>query len=417
MGYHEIEMRKIIIFCSLFAFQTLASPERKRLRQELLNEYNKHIHPIEDHDLPVNIEIDRVTLIHLDLEPSTSVFTVDIWLSLGWNDPKLAWIPMDYGGIKEMHFNSADLWIPDIQIYNNADEANINHYGMTHCLVQSNGDVIWVPPAHLKAFCTMDITNWPFDTHICKLIIGSWTSNGNQINLTLEEEEVHIIDDFTYFNRQWEIIGPVKGTLQSTFYECCPEPYQDVTYVFKLQRRSIGLAVMVRLPISVVMFMVAFSFLMKQSEVKILMNVLCILICIMYLIYLAWTLPLSRFGVPRVVVLYTIVTVLTAIAILLQIISSNLVLEERLYSPPRLILTFFADYANSLLHLDIQKTQVIQSRRQVEQINNQEDDTKITFADLKEVFAKEWILIAAGLEKVGFCVYTFLFVILTFTIL
>ena len=52
--------------------------------------------------------------------------------------------------------------------------------------------------------------------------------------------------------------------------------------------------------LAVVMFMVAFSFLMKQSEVKILMNVLCILICIMYLIYLAWTLPLSRFGVPRV---------------------------------------------------------------------------------------------------------------------
>ena len=138
-------------------FQTLASPERKRLRQDLLNGYNKHIHPIEDHDLPVNIKIDRVTLIHLDLEPSTSIFTVDIWLSLGWNDPKLAWIPMDYGGIKEMHFNSADLWIPDIQIYNNADEANINHYGMTHCLVQSNGDVIWVCVIHsveiLRFFC------------------------------------------------------------------------------------------------------------------------------------------------------------------------------------------------------------------------------------------------------------------------
>ena len=63
--------------------QILASPDRRRLRQDLLHEYDKHIHPIEDHDLPVNIRIDRVTLIHLDLEPATSVFTVDIWLSLG----------------------------------------------------------------------------------------------------------------------------------------------------------------------------------------------------------------------------------------------------------------------------------------------------------------------------------------------
>ena len=57
-------------------------------------------------------------------------------------------------------------------------------------------------------------------------------------------------DDFYYKNRQWEIIGPVEATLENTFYEGWPEPYQDITYVFKFQRNSLGAAVMVRLPIS-----------------------------------------------------------------------------------------------------------------------------------------------------------------------
>ena len=58
------------------------------------------------------------------------------------------------------------------------------------------------------------------------------------------------------------------------------------------------------------------------------------------------------------VVMYTSVTILTALAILLQIISSNLVYEERLYSPPRILFKFFFDHANPILKLDVYKLQV-----------------------------------------------------------
>ena len=92
--------------------------------------------------------------------------------------------------IWSLHKGPGEIWRPDIQIYNNADEANIKHYGMTQCIVKSDGEVNWVPPGHFKSFCTMDVTNWPYDTQECRLIFGSWTSHGSQINLTLGTRKV-----------------------------------------------------------------------------------------------------------------------------------------------------------------------------------------------------------------------------------
>ena len=82
-------------------------------------------------------------------------------------------------------FRADELWKPDILLYNNADSANVKHYGDTHCLVDKNGAVLWVPPGHFKAYCKLQLKSWPFDTQTCQLKFGSWTSHGNQINLHL----------------------------------------------------------------------------------------------------------------------------------------------------------------------------------------------------------------------------------------
>ena len=92
----------------------------------------------------------------------------------------------DFSVLKFILFFRADeLWKPDILLYNNADSANVKHYGDTHCLVDQNGKVLWVPPGHFKAYCKLQLKSWPFDTQTCQLKFGSWTSHGNQINLHL----------------------------------------------------------------------------------------------------------------------------------------------------------------------------------------------------------------------------------------
>lgn len=64
-----------------------------------------------------------------------------------------------------------------------ADAGDVEHYGSTGVLVYSDGTVLWVPPATLVAMCQLDLTYWPYDTQTCHLTMGSWTHDGDKIDL------------------------------------------------------------------------------------------------------------------------------------------------------------------------------------------------------------------------------------------
>lgn len=63
-----------------------------------------------------------------------------------------------------------------------ADPTDIQHYGNTPLIVHSSGSVVWVPPMTTKTECPMDLTYWPFDTQRCTIYLGSWTTDGFQID-------------------------------------------------------------------------------------------------------------------------------------------------------------------------------------------------------------------------------------------
>lgn len=69
------------------------------------------------------------------------------------------------------------------QLLFSASGNTVDQFGNTHCIVSENGSVIWVPPAKLTTFCTMDLRHWPQDEQICIFTFGSWTYDGIQINI------------------------------------------------------------------------------------------------------------------------------------------------------------------------------------------------------------------------------------------
>ncbi len=125
---------------------------KQRLRAHLMQDYDKSIHPLEDHRDTVNVSL-GMALIHMDLDEKKSLIIVDGWMRLTWNDPNLSWNPDLFDNVTLMHFGAEEIWRPDILLYNNADEANVEHYGKTHLLVDKDGEVLWVPPGHFKAYC------------------------------------------------------------------------------------------------------------------------------------------------------------------------------------------------------------------------------------------------------------------------
>merc|ERR1711935_948037 len=241
---------------------------KQRLRSHLManGKYHKDIHPVLEYSDPVNVSL-GMALIHVDLDERKSLIVVDGWMRMTWDDPSLKWNPDDFDNVTQMHFRADELWKPDILLYNNADSANVKHYGDTHCLVDQNGKVLWVPPGHFKAYCKLQLKSWPFDTQTCQLKFGSWTSHGNQINLHLYRnstsvEKLNLYTD----NREWKIIREITAEKRSTYYQCCPEPYPDVTFTFTLKRDSPAYRAIIVLPCLVIMLMTGCSFLLTPTS-------------------------------------------------------------------------------------------------------------------------------------------------------
>lgn len=82
----------------------------------------------------------------------------------------------------------------------------------TNVVVRNNGSCTYIPPGIFKSTCKIDITWFPFDDQRCEMKFGSWTYDGNQIDLRLSSEEGG--DLSTYItNGEWELISKKMNLL------------------------------------------------------------------------------------------------------------------------------------------------------------------------------------------------------------
>lgn len=54
----------------------------------------------------------------------------------------------------------------------------------SNVVLYSDGTIMWIPCAIYKSSCTIDVKYFPFDEQTCEMIYGSWTYNGNEVDLT-----------------------------------------------------------------------------------------------------------------------------------------------------------------------------------------------------------------------------------------
>ncbi|CAF1403997.1 unnamed protein product [Adineta steineri] len=115
------------------------------------------------------------------------------------------WDPKEFGNIQTIRLPSAQIWTPDILLYNSADE-KFDSTMKVNAVVQHTGDILYVPPGIFKSECSFNIAAFPFDTQYCTLKFGSWTYDDTGINLTAESNKGQL--DAYMKSAEWDLEVP-----------------------------------------------------------------------------------------------------------------------------------------------------------------------------------------------------------------
>ncbi|GAB0089196.1 Neurotransmitter-gated ion-channel [Sergentomyia squamirostris] len=182
-----------------------AGIHEKRLLHDLLDPYNVLERPVVNESDPLQLSFGLTLMQIIDVDEKNQLLVTNIWLKLEWNDMNLRWNTSEYGGVKDLRIPPHRIWKPDVLMYNSADEGFDGTYP-TNVVVRNNGSCLYVPPGIFKSTCKIDITWFPFDDQRCEMKFGSWTYDGFQLDLQLQDEAGGDISSFVT-NGEWDLLA------------------------------------------------------------------------------------------------------------------------------------------------------------------------------------------------------------------
>ncbi|XP_007887377.1 neuronal acetylcholine receptor subunit alpha-9 [Callorhinchus milii] len=288
------------------------------LLKTLFEDYTNALRPVEDTDRALNVTL-KVTLSQIkDIDERNQILTAYLWIRQIWFDAFLTWDRDKYDGLDSIRIPSSYLWRPDIVLYNKADDQS-GESMETNVVLRYDGRVTWDSPAITKSSCVVDVSYFPFDNQRCNLTFGSWTYNGNQVDI----DDALDSGDLTDFveNVEWEVHG-MPATKNVIIYGCCSDPYPDITYTLILKRRSSFYIFNLLLPCVMISSLAPLGFyLSADSGEKVSLGVTVLLALTVFQLMVAESMPPSD-SVPLIGKYYiatmTMITASTALTIIIM---------------------------------------------------------------------------------------------------
>ncbi|CAB1441212.1 unnamed protein product [Pleuronectes platessa] len=299
-------------------------PNQRRLIKELLTSYNRLERPVlnDSHTLTVSLGLSLMQII--DVDEKNQVLTTNIWLQLCWDDNYLQWNPEEYPGVTNMRFPENLIWKPDILLYNSADE-RFDATFHTNILVNSTGSCNYIPPGIFKSTCNIDVRWFPFDVQRCELKFGSWTHGAWSLDLKMVEPD---ITSYTP-NGEWDLVE-VTGKKNNHVYECCPEPYPDITFTLVMRRRTLYYGLNLLIPCVLISTMALLVFLLPaDSGEKISLGITVLLSLTVFMLLVAEIMPPTSDSVPLIAQYFATTLVIVGVSV----IATVLVLQFHHHDP------------------------------------------------------------------------------------
>nr|AJV88491.1 nicotinic acetylcholine receptor subunit alpha 6 isoform 3a8b [Bovicola ovis] len=319
---HMLEVGFVLLLLAL-PKGSIQGPHERLLLNQLLANYNTLERPVSNESDALQVKFGLTLQQIIDVDEKNQILTTNAWLNLEWFDYNLSWNKSQYGNINDLRITPNKIWRPDVLMYNSADEGFDGTYH-TNIVVRYDGRCLYVPPGIFKSTCKMDITWFPFDDQHCDMKFGSWTYDGNQLDLVLKAEDGGASDlsDFIS-NGEWYLLG-MPGKRNIIVYACCPEPYVDVTFTIQIRRRTLYYFFNLIVPCVLISSMALLGFtLPPDSGEKLTLGVTILLSLTVFLNLVAETLPQVSDAIPLLGSYFNCIMFMVASSVVLTVVVLN----------------------------------------------------------------------------------------------
>jgi len=279
-------------------WQDKRETEEFRLLRDLFKHYDKEVRPVYNTSTAVNVQFSLSLIQIISVNSKSQLLTLNVWIRQKWKNPMLGWNMSQYGGIKSVNVDPSKVWIPDIILYNNADDSyggGLEKY-KTSVILNADGYSEWNAPCSFTSTCKINVANFPFDKQNCSLKFGSWTFQGDR--LTMSSTKLSADLDKYMQNGEWNLID-MPAKLNKVNYNCCPDPFFDVTLNLIIERKPLYYVFNLILPCALISTLtLILFFLPPESGEKIGLGITVLLAMTVFLLLVAETLPATSDDVP-----------------------------------------------------------------------------------------------------------------------
>ena len=307
----QIQLVVIAVFAVSHSYGATMS-DKKALYTNLTKDYNKDIPPVkyQNEAVLVNISLSLVSL--NDIDEVLEMFSVSGFFTIMWYDESMVWNGWDYGNIYQLLISYNNVWVPEIILLNPTEKAKSLGLDWNKIRYYSTGLAQWFPGDLIRATCTIDVYNFPFDTQVCDLQMQAYGYGTTELQLISSRTDV---DTSAMAPHSSWIISETKAYVTEALFS------SQAVFRFHFERRPQFVIVNVILPILLMCFLNVMVFLLPvDSGERIGFAITVLLAIAVYMTIVSDNLPKTSEPLPLisyfliicliVSVLITVVTVL-----------------------------------------------------------------------------------------------------------
>lgn len=294
------------------------------LHQQLFGEnYKQQLHPVcSDGPTFVNVSLDIALRQIINLNEKDQVLKTNVWVRMGWNDCRLKWDSSKYEDVDHLVIPYAEVWTPDLALYDSAAE-EVMMPGLTEyrAHVSNDGAVQYNFPTVLNSVCRVTVTYFPFDTQKCELKFGSWSHPQTDIDFFPKAATGRNGNLSKYIpNNEW-IVNKMPAIRSVEGY---PENFTDVNYIIIMTRRSDFFVMTMMFPCILVSAIAAIGFLLpSESGEKVSLEVTVLLSQAVFLLVISDFLPPSAENFPILGTYFAVSMLLVSMSLVMSVLVLN----------------------------------------------------------------------------------------------